>query len=625
MKTDFDPAAGQAPLPATPPPGLPVAAPGSAWQQLAQARTVHALCQAWLAVLCGELTQAQAGVVLLADADGAFAPAGTWPPGRALNALSDVARQAMTSRTVAVQRSEAGALRCAYPLLAGDGALVGAVVVDLGSSADGAALAACRQWLHWGAAWLLDLANQQGLQAQARRLAHTGFVLDLVLGTLGAPGFRESTLALVNRMAERLGCHQVLLALDVGQRLRIQAVSHAATFDERSSRFHLAVEAMSEAADQRQRTAHPAAEAEGPAAGVADLALRRYAEAAGAAAVLAQPLEQPGRVVGVLLLERDRPFQPDELQLLEAMGLALATTLAQRRQADEGLAIHARRSLRTQARRLVDSSHPGLKLAAAAGAALLLVLALVPAPFRVSAPATVEGTVQRAAVAPFDGFVREAPGRAGDSVKVGQVLAVLEDQELRLERVRYEAELELAQRKESEAMSAGKRVEQRLAAAQANQARAQLGLVMEKLARVAITAPVDGVVVKGDLSQQLGSPVQQGQVLFEVAAAGGWRVVLKVDERDIAQVQPGQPGELVLASLPDRAWPFTVQRVTPVSVAEEGRNTFRVEAALGRDAPVLSPNMQGVGKVTVGRAGLLWVWTRPLLDWLRLAWWKLVP
>lgn len=619
MRSDFDPVTGAAPLPA--------AAPGSAWLQLTQARTVHALCQAWLAVLCGELTRAQSGVVLLADADGAFAPAGTWPPGRALNALSDVARQAMTSRAVAVQRSEAGALRCAYPLLAGDGALVGAVVVDLGSTADGAALAACRQWLHWGAAWLLDLANQQVLQAQARRLEHTGFVLDLVLGTLGAPGFREATLALVNRVAERLCCHQVLLSLDDGQRLRIQAVSHAATFDERSSRFHLAVEAMNEAADQRQRTQRPAPEgdAAAAAAGVADLALRRYAEATGSAALLAQPLEQPGRVAGVLLLERDRPFQPDELQLLEAMGLALATTLAQRRQADEGLATHARRSLRTQARRLVDSSHPGLKLAATAGAALLLVLALVPAPFRISAPATVEGTVQRAAVAPFDGFVREAPGRAGDSVKAGQVLAVLEDQELRLERVRYEAELELAQRKESEAMSAGKRVEQRLAAAQANQARAQLGLVMEKLARVAITAPVDGVVVKGDLSQQLGSPVQQGQVLFEVAAAGGWRVVLKVDERDIAHVQPGQQGELVLASLPDRAWPFTVQRVTPVSVAEEGRNTFRVEATLGRDAPVLSPNMQGVGKVSVGRAGLLWVWTRPMLDWLRLAWWKLVP
>ncbi len=621
MTPALDPVAPPSPVAAVPVP--PAAAPGSAWQQLAQARTVHALCQAWLAVLCGELTQAQAGVVLLADAEGAFAPAGAWPPGRALNALSDVARQAMTSRAVAVQRGEEGALRCAYPLLGGDGALVGAVVIDLGSAADAAALAACRQWLHWGAAWLLDLANQQVLQAQARRLEHTGFVLDLVLGTLGAPGFREATLALVNRVAERLACHQVLLALDDGHRLRIQAVSHAATFDERSSRFHLAVEAMSEAADQRQRTQRPAPVA--AEAAVADLALRRYAEATGSAALLAQPLEQPGRVAGVLLLERDQPFQPDELMLLEALGLALATTLAQRRRADEGLATHARRSLRTQAMRLVDSSHPGLKLAAGASALLLLVLALVPAPFRIAAPATVEGTVQRAAVAPFDGFVREAPGRAGDSVRAGQVLAVLEDQELRLERVRYEAELELAQRKESEAMSAGKRVEQRLAAAQANQARAQLGLVMEKLARVAITAPVDGVVVKGDLSQQLGSPVQQGQVLFEVAAGGGWRVVLKVDERDVAHVQPGQAGELVLSSLPDRAWPFRVQRVTPVSVAEEGRNTFRVEAALGDDAPALSPNMQGVAKVSVGRAGLLWVWTRPVLDWLRLAWWKALP
>jgi hypothetical protein len=35
--------------------------------------------------------------------------------------------------------------------------------------------------------------------------------------------------------------------------------------------------------------------------------------------------------------------------------------------------------------------------------------------------------------------------------------------------------------------------------------------------------------------------------------------------------------------------------------------------------------MEGVGKVDAGTASLLWAWTHPLLDWLRLAWWKLLP
>jgi multidrug efflux pump subunit AcrA (membrane-fusion protein) len=164
-----------------------------------------------------------------------------------------------------------------------------------------------------------------------------------------------------------------------------------------------------------------------------------------------------------------------------------------------------------------------------------------------------------------------------------------------------------------------------LAAAQANQARAQLDLVLNKLERVHVTAPFDAVVVKGDLSQLLGSPLEQGKVLFELAPLDSWRVILKVDERDIGHVAQGAAGELVLASLPGSSWPFTVKKVTPVSVAEEGRNFFRVEAELGAQAPKLSPNMEGVAKVAAGQRSLLWIWTHPLLDWLRLAWWKLMP
>ena len=68
-----------------------------------------------------------------------------------------------------------------------------------------------------------------------------------------------------------------------------------------------------------------------------------------------------------------------------------------------------------------------------------------------------------------------------------------------------------------------------------------------------------------------------------------------------------------------------MKKLTPIAVAEDGRNYFRVEAELGDAAPKLSPNMEGVAKVDAGRASLLWIWTRPLVDWVRLTWWKLMP
>ena len=162
-------------------------------------------------------------------------------------------------------------------------------------------------------------------------------------------------------------------------------------------------------------------------------------------------------------------------------------------------------------------------------------------------------------------------------------------------------------------------------AAQVNQADAQLQLAAEKLSRATITAPFEGVVVSGDLSQLLGSPVEQGKVLFEVAPLDAYRVILKVDERDVGYVQSGQKGELVLSGIPGERLTFSVSKITPVSTAEEGHNYFRTEARLERATQRLRPGMEGVSKIDAGQARLVWIWTRRLIDWIRLTFWTWMP
>jgi multidrug efflux pump subunit AcrA (membrane-fusion protein) len=158
--------------------------------------------------------------------------------------------------------------------------------------------------------------------------------------------------------------------------------------------------------------------------------------------------------------------------------------------------------------------------------------------------------------------------------------------------------------------------------ADTHQAEAALALVREKHARAAITAPFDGRIVSGDLSQQLGAPVEQGHVLFEIAPLDAWRVVLKVDERDIVQLHAGQPGELVLAGLPGEHFRIQVSKISPVAQPEDGRNSFRVEARMvGGVPPRIQPGMEGVGKVAAGEHSLLWIGFHRVFDWVRYALW----
>ena len=132
-------------------------------------------------------------------------------------------------------------------------------------------------------------------------------------------------------------------------------------------------------------------------------------------------------------------------------------------------------------------------------------------------------------------------------------------------------------------------------------------------------------MVSGDLSQLLGTPVEQGKALFEIAPLNSYRVILEIDERDISNVVVGQRGELTLSGIPNQHTPFTVQRITPVSTTQEGRNFFRVEAHLENGSEGVRPGMEGVGKIVVDRRKLIWIWTHSLVDWMSLSWWKWAP
>ena len=68
-----------------------------------------------------------------------------------------------------------------------------------------------------------------------------------------------------------------------------------------------------------------------------------------------------------------------------------------------------------------------------------------------------------------------------------------------------------------------------------------------------------------------------------------------------------------------------VERVTPLATTADGRNYFRVEAALEEQVDALRPGMEGIAKVDVGRRRLLWIWTHEMIDWLRLWAWSFLP
>ena len=283
--------------------------------------------------------------------------------------------------------------------------------------------------IRWGAGWLLGLLHQRELGLQQQRLHQGGMLLDTLLGVLAERSTREASLALVNALGREFHSQQVHLSWLQGQTLTPMALSHAAWFEAKAHLLQLASQAMHESLDQRSCLVWPAVleanagvDAAKATAKAADPAHRvraahaRYAEACGARALISLPLQHEGNALGVLMLERSTPFTSVEVAYLERLALGLAPGLALHRQAHESATRRVLRAGRDAAALVFGPRYPAVKLGGAALGLLLLLLAVVPVPFRIASQALVEGAVQRAAVVPFAGYLRAAPARAGDVV-----------------------------------------------------------------------------------------------------------------------------------------------------------------------------------------------------------------
>jgi RND family efflux transporter MFP subunit len=598
-----------------------------AWAAFTQARSVGEFCQSWLAILVESVGQVHRGLVLLQAEDGSYGPAGFWPDVRTdLTDLADPAKRALAAREAVIEPADDGRrLVLAYPVEL-RGTLVAAVVLDLAPRNDAPLQQAFRA-LHWGVGWLDAMLRGQEVERLGAERERAQQVVDALLRVGEAADLDEAAHRAVDLLSERLGLERVSLGLlQPGRsgRLRLQSMSSTAWFDRRSALVRRIENAMEEAWDQRASQAVPPVPGwpVGVAVAHADLA----GEGPSASAVLSALVTVRGEAIGVVTVERGiaRPFDASDAGWVEAWARSLGPALALHREADRWIAGRLRRKTVAVREALVDPRRPAWRIGLVAGVLLVGALLFVEADHRVTATAALEGVVQRAQVAPFDGYVREARVKAGQSVKTGDVLAVLDDRDLKLEQERWRSAAQQHERRYRDALSRHERAAARIAAAERAEAEAQLALAEEKLARTEVTAPFDGVVVSGDLSQRLGSPVEKGETLFEVAPLDGFRVVLKVDDVDIRNVQVGQRGRLVLAGLPGEPIGFAVRNIAAAG-PHEGRNAFDVEAVLDRSGPTLRPGMEGVGKIDAGQRNLLWIWTHHGLDWLRLKWWQWTP
>jgi len=604
------------------------------WQYFPGIEDAGAFYITWLSLQFNKIPDAISSVLLLKNPqDGVFAPVAVWPdPNIDLSRLQAAAEAAIEQKQGLVFRSEETAdspssVQLSCPLEVNN-RVDGVVVIEVADRPE-AELDSLLNQVQWDLGWLSSRIWQEQSAMNQLMTARSALALDILAVAEEHTLVEPACMAVANEIAVKLDCDRVAIGLvrkraKSGARVLLRAMSHSAWYRKKTSLVEELENAMEEALDQNTTVVFPF---QPYAAKTIAVAHKEYAENWKVRHLVSFVLTDKSVPVGVMTFERrsDQAFSEDTVKSGESIAALIGPVLDLKRRERRWFAGRIADGIRGFLHKLFGRRHPALKLLVTLIILCVIGLFYYTTTFRISGDAVLEGASQRVSVVPFDGFIDEAKVRAGDIVKQGQLLATLDDKDLQIEVYRWESEKAKLIQQQRQALVGKERTEIALLEAQIRQADAQLSLSRQKLARTLIKSPVDGLVISGDLSQRLGSPVQKGETLFEIAPLKNYRVVLKIDERDIRYIEVGDKGTLLLSGMAGKSIPLTVGNVTAVSEADDGLNIFRVEATLAEGMEAIRPGMEGVGKVDIDERSIGWIWTRTFMNWLRVFIWQWTP
>jgi membrane fusion protein, multidrug efflux system len=233
-----------------------------------------------------------------------------------------------------------------------------------------------------------------------------------------------------------------------------------------------------------------------------------------------------------------------------------------------------------------------------------------------SGTATLEAEADAEIIAKVGGEVRRILVEEGDHVKAGQLLAVLDDRQLRFQAAQTRAALAKAERDfnrqvelhQKGLVSAG--AFEGLKYDLDNQ-RAANDLASLSLSYSEIRAPFAGIVSTRHV--KLGHELAVGSKVFRVTDPTPLKAAVYVPERELARLKIGQAASISVDALAGRAFPATVKLVSPT--VDAATATFKVTLEVNDPKGDLKPGMfSRVGIVFERRSEALTIPRIALLD-----------
>ncbi len=154
---------------------------------------------------------------------------------------------------------------------------------------------------------------------------------------------------------------------------------------------------------------------------------------------------------------------------------------------------------------------------------------------------------------------------------------------------------------------------------------AQQKYLQSQLERLRIVSPLAGVVTTHRLKERLGNNLKKGELLAEVHQLQTVNAEIAVPEKEISEVQVGQPVVLKARAYLDQSFRGKVISISPVATVPTNglpQRSFLVVTELDNRTQALRPEMSGNAKISCGARRLYEIVFRRLIRFIRVEFWS---
>jgi len=486
----------------------------------------------------------------------------------------------------------------------------------------------------------------------------------------GSLDLKETAYAVANDGKRLVGCDRLSVAMKIGGRVMVEAVSGQEVVEQRANLIR-ELTRLCKAVIRSGEDLVYTGNTEGFAPDIRD-ALEMYVDESGSKAVIVTLLHKPeadangnpsSPVVkdkvpfGCLVAEQigDEMAPTDAHARTEVVSRHASTALWNAQEHDKIFLLPVLKAMGSPWRFFRGRTLAKILGVLGALVALVLVLTFVPWKLTIEGRGALLPEQRRITYAPVAGIVVEVPVEHGQRIKKGDLLARLDSPELRKERGERFADMQAAQTQANylriqvnKAKSTGNDEEANQLQGQLNEATIKakvakelIEIIDEQFESMKVKAPQDGIVTTWEVKKNLlGRPVEIGQELVSVAATDGdWVLEVDVPDDDMGPILSAQsrleqeikegkkkqgatlPAYFVTATDPEHRYPGYVVRIASKAELIENKHVVKVTVGFTKEVrddflsrnQELRPGAEVRARVDTGDARLAYVLLRDVV------------